>query len=68
MLLHALPAYLPQISPGTHLKLGHLWLSLQSHISDPYSKPNKLAMPGIKPVPLGQRILNPERQSLSQEH
>ena len=27
--------YLPQISPGTHFKLGWLWLSLVSHATEP---------------------------------
>jgi hypothetical protein len=35
-----LPVHLPQIYPGTPLKLGRLWLRLQSHATDPRTKPN----------------------------
>jgi len=54
MLLHVLPAYCPQIALGTHLNFGQFLLSLESHITDPFPKPNKLAMPVIKPVLLRQ--------------
>ena len=35
------PVFSPQISLGTHLELGRLWLSLQGHDIYPHSKPNK---------------------------
>ena len=60
MLLHALPAYCPQISLCTLLKLGQIWLSLESHITDPCPKANKLVIPGIQHAPLGIRILKLE--------
>ena len=31
LLLHILPVYLPQISPGTHLQPSQLWLSMWNH-------------------------------------
>ena len=40
VLSHTLPLYLSQISPGTHLEPGRLWVGLQSHATDPCTKPN----------------------------
>ena len=51
MLLHTLSAYWPQISLGNLLSLGQFQLNFQSHMTDHCPKPNKLLMPGIKPVP-----------------
>jgi len=40
VLLHNLPVYPSQISAGTHLEPGRIWLSLQTFITDPQFKPN----------------------------
>ena len=53
VLLHALPTYWPQISLGNLIRLGQFRLNLQSQFTDLYPKPNKLVMPGNKPVPFG---------------
>jgi hypothetical protein len=36
----ALPAYLPQISPGIHLEPDRLWMRIQSHVTEPRPKPS----------------------------
>ena len=63
VLSHTLPVYLPQVSPGTHLDLGWLWLSLQNHAIDPRPKLKNWVHWDSNPRPLRQRILNPARQS-----
>ena len=63
VLSHTLPVYLPQISPGTHLELGRLWLSLQSHAIDPRPKLNNWVHWDLNPRHLRHRILNPAHQS-----
>ena len=63
LLSHTLPVYLPQISPGTHLELGRLWLSLQSHATDPRPKLKNWIYWGSNPRSLRQRIPNPAHQS-----
>ena len=40
VLSHAPPVYLPQISPGIHVELGRLWLSVHSYATDHSSKSN----------------------------
>ena len=62
VLSHTLPVYLPQISPGTHLKLGRLWLSLQSHATDSRPKLNNWVHWDSNPRPFRQRIPNPAHQ------
>ena len=62
MLSHTLPVYLPQISPGTHLELGRLWLSLQSHATDPRPKLKNWVHRDWNPRPLRRRIPNPAHQ------
>ena len=49
VLSHTLPVYLPQISPGTHLELGRLWLSLQSRYWPP-SQTEELDTLGLEPA------------------
>ena len=44
-----------KISPGIHLKLGRLWLSLQSHTTVSFLKPKITATPGLKPQPWRRR-------------
>ena len=53
---------LPQISPGTQLELGRLWLSLQGHTTDPRPKPKNWVHWDSNPCPLRQRIPNPAHQ------
>ena len=67
VLLHTLPVYLPQISPGTHLELGRLWLSLQSHATDPRPKLKNWAHWDSNPRPLRQGIPNPAHHPLGQD-
>ena len=62
VLLHTLPVYLPQIYPGTHLELGRLWLSLQSHATEPRPKLNNWVHWDSNPRPFRQRIPNPANQ------
>ena len=62
VLSHTLPVYLPQISPGTHLELGRLWLSLQSHATDPRPKLKNWVHWDSNPRPLRQGIPNPAHQ------
>ena len=64
VLSHTLPVYLPQISPGTHLEVGWLWLSLQSHATDPRPKLKNWVHRDSNPSPFRQRIPNPEHQSI----
>ena len=63
VLSHTLPVYLPQISPGTHLELCRLWLSLQNHATDPRPNLNNWIYWDSNPRPLRHRILNPAQQS-----
>ena len=63
VLSHTLPVYLPQISPGTNLELGQLWLSLQSHTTDPHPKLINWVYWNLNLHPLRRRILNPAHQS-----
>ena len=53
---HTLPAYLPQISSGTHLELDRIWMSLQSHATDPRPKLNDWSQLGLKPCPLNEEF------------
>ena len=62
VLSHTLSAYLLQISPGTHLELGRLWLRLQSQTTDPRPKLISWVHWDSNPYPLRQRILNPAHQ------
>ena len=62
VLSHTLPVYLPLISPGTHLELDRLWLSLQSHATDPRPKLKNWVHRDSNPRPLRQEIPNPAHQ------
>ena len=62
VLSHTLPVYLPQISPGTHLELGRLWLSLHSHATDPRPKLKNWVHWDSNPRPPRQGIPNPAHQ------
>ena len=53
------PVYVPQISPGTHLELGRLWLSLQIHATDPRPKLKNWVQWDSNLRPLRQEIPNP---------
>ena len=64
VLSHTLPVYLPKISPGTHLELGRLWLSLQSHATDPRPKLRNWVHRDLNPRPLRQGIPNPAHQPI----
>ena len=52
----------PRFSPGTHLELGRLWLSLQSHATDPRLKRKNWVHWDSNPRPLRQGIPNPAHQ------
>ena len=62
VLSHTLPVYLPQISPGTHLELSRLCLSLQSHATDPRPKRKNRVHWDSNPRPLRQGIPKPAHQ------
>jgi hypothetical protein len=55
-LMHALPVYLPKISPDSHLKWGRLRLNLKIQTTYFLSKPNNQQQQDSNNCPYGNKI------------